>query len=168
MGKYKKSVAGHVVVCLLFVGVNSLESNVSNAANAAIAVFYLHAMILDSVWKIVSSGLKKWILERQPFKTFSRDSGLSIDTLQHAFYTFLKQSPAVKILKRSNVHLGVDATYFKTVVHAVLIRIITMVIPNLFVLLTESILRRLKKTLITLSKWECKLKVLLPMGTKAF
>jgi len=55
MGKSKKSVAGHVVVCLLFVGVNSLESNVSNAA---IAVFYLHAMILDSVWKIVSSGLR--------------------------------------------------------------------------------------------------------------
>jgi hypothetical protein len=56
---------------------------------------------------------KKWILERQTFKTLSRDSDLSIDTLQHAFYTFLKQSPTVKILKRSNVHLRVDATYFK-------------------------------------------------------
>lgn len=56
---------------------------------------------------------KKWILERQTFKTLSRDSGLSIDTLQRIFYAFLEQSPAVKILKRSNVHLRVDATYFR-------------------------------------------------------
>jgi len=56
---------------------------------------------------------KKWILERQTFKTLSRDSGLSIDTLQRIFYTFLEQSPTVKILKRNNVHLRIDATYFK-------------------------------------------------------
>ena len=56
---------------------------------------------------------KKWVLERQVFKTLSRDSGLSIDTLQHIFYTFLKQSPTVRILKRNNVHLRIDATYFK-------------------------------------------------------
>jgi hypothetical protein len=56
---------------------------------------------------------RKWVLERQTFKTLSRDSGLSIDTLQRTFYTFLQQSPTVKILKRSNVHLRVDATYFK-------------------------------------------------------
>jgi transposase-like protein len=43
----------------------------------------------------------------------SRDSGLSIDTLQHIFYAFLKQSPTVRILKRNNVHLRIDATYFK-------------------------------------------------------
>ena len=59
------------------------------------------------------SWFKKWILERQTFKTLSRDSGLSIDTLQRIFYTFLKQSPKVKILKRSNVHLRLDATYFE-------------------------------------------------------
>jgi len=56
---------------------------------------------------------KKWILERQTFKTLSRDSGLSIDTLQRIFYAFLEQSPTVQILKRSNVYLRVDATYFK-------------------------------------------------------
>ena len=55
----------------------------------------------------------KWILERQTFKTLSRDSGLSIDTLQRTFYAFLEQAPEVKILKRSNIHLCVDATYFK-------------------------------------------------------
>jgi hypothetical protein len=56
---------------------------------------------------------KKWGLERQTFKTLSRDSGLSIDTLQRIFYTFLRQSPQVKILKRNNVHLRMDATYFQ-------------------------------------------------------
>lgn len=56
---------------------------------------------------------KKWILERQTFKTLSRDSDLSIDTLQRIFYTFLERSPKVKILKRSNVHLRLDATYFE-------------------------------------------------------
>ena len=56
---------------------------------------------------------KKWVLERQTFKTLSRDSGLSIDTLQKTFYKFLRQSPKVKIIKRSNVHLRLDATYFK-------------------------------------------------------
>ena len=38
---------------------------------------------------------------------------LSIDTLQRTFYAFLEQFPTVKILKRSNVHLYIDATYFK-------------------------------------------------------
>ena len=56
---------------------------------------------------------KKWILERQTFKTLSRDSGLSIDTLQRIFYAFLKRSPTVKILKRTNIHLRLDATYFE-------------------------------------------------------
>jgi hypothetical protein len=56
---------------------------------------------------------KKWILERQTFKTLSRDSGLSIDTLQRTFYFYLEESPDVKILKRERVHLRIDATYFK-------------------------------------------------------
>jgi hypothetical protein len=56
---------------------------------------------------------KKWILERQTFKTLSRDSGLSIDTLQQIFYSFLERSPTVNILKREKVHLRMDATYFK-------------------------------------------------------
>ncbi len=56
---------------------------------------------------------KKWIIERQTFKTLSRDSGLSVDTLQRTFYAFLKQSPTVKILKRSRINLRLDATYFE-------------------------------------------------------
>jgi AraC-like DNA-binding protein len=56
---------------------------------------------------------KKWILERQTYKTLSRDSGLSISTLKRIFYAFLEQSPQVKILKRSSVHLRMDATYFQ-------------------------------------------------------
>jgi hypothetical protein len=56
---------------------------------------------------------RKWILERQTFKTLGRDSGLSIDTLQRTFYTYLDESPDVKILKRERVHLRIDATYFK-------------------------------------------------------
>jgi hypothetical protein len=56
---------------------------------------------------------KKWVLERQTFKTLSRDSGLSIDTLQRIFYAFLQRSPVVKILKRRSVHLRMDATYFE-------------------------------------------------------
>lgn len=56
---------------------------------------------------------RKWILERQTFKTLSRDSGLSIDTLQRLFYFYLEQSPSVKIIKREKVNLRLDATYFK-------------------------------------------------------
>jgi hypothetical protein len=54
-------------------------------------------------------------LERQTFKTLSRDSGLSIDTLQRTFYAFLEQAPKVKIMKRAGVHLLTDATYFQQV-----------------------------------------------------
>ena len=56
---------------------------------------------------------RKWISERQTFKTLSRDSGLSIDTLQRTFYTILDQAPEVKILKGTGIYLRVDATYFK-------------------------------------------------------
>ena len=56
---------------------------------------------------------KKWILERQTFKTLSRDSKLSIDTLQRIFYAYLERSPTVKVLKRNNIHLRLDATYFE-------------------------------------------------------
>ena len=56
----------------------------------------------------------KWIIERQTYKTLSRESGLSKDTLQRTFYTFLAQSPEVKILKSKQVNLRVDATYFSS------------------------------------------------------
>ncbi len=56
---------------------------------------------------------KKWVLERQTYKTLTRDSGLSRDTLQKTFYVFLEQAPVVKIIKRDDVRLRIDATYFK-------------------------------------------------------
>jgi hypothetical protein len=56
---------------------------------------------------------KKWLLERQTYKTLSRDSGLCVRTLQRMFYQFLNQSPEVKVRKRTGVHLRMDATYFK-------------------------------------------------------
>ncbi|TKK64476.1 transposase [Ilyomonas limi] len=56
---------------------------------------------------------EKWILERQTYATLSRDSSLSRATLQRLFYTFLDQSPQVKIIRRNSVHLRMDATYFK-------------------------------------------------------
>lgn len=58
---------------------------------------------------------RKWVLERQTFKTLSRDSGYSVDTLQRLFYTFLEQSPKVQIIKKDRVNLRVDATYFKDI-----------------------------------------------------
>ena len=54
----------------------------------------------------------KWVVERQTFKTLSRDSGYSKDTLQRVFYAYLEQSPTVGIIKRDRVHLRMDATYF--------------------------------------------------------
>ena len=75
----------------------------------------VHFTRSDSVQRLENRFVwfRKWILERQTFKTLSRDSRLSIDTLQRTFYAFLEQFPTVKILKRSNVHLYIDATYFK-------------------------------------------------------
>lgn len=55
---------------------------------------------------------KKWVLERQTYKTLCRDSGYSKDTLQRTFYSILESSPTIKIIKREKVTLRVDATYF--------------------------------------------------------
>jgi AraC-like DNA-binding protein len=51
-------------------------------------------------------------LERQIYETLSRDSKLSISTLQRTFKYFLEKAPKVKIIKRSAVNLRLDATYF--------------------------------------------------------
>lgn len=56
---------------------------------------------------------KKWVLERQTYKTLSRESGYSIDTLQRTFYRILAQAPTAKIIKREKVNLRMDATYFQ-------------------------------------------------------
>lgn len=56
---------------------------------------------------------RKWVLERQTYKTLQRDSGLSKDTLQKVFYYFLKRAPVTPIIHHDTIHLRVDATYFK-------------------------------------------------------
>jgi hypothetical protein len=56
---------------------------------------------------------KKWILERQTYKTLQRDSGLSKDTLQKLFYHFLDKAPLTPIIHHDKIHLRVDATYFR-------------------------------------------------------
>lgn len=56
---------------------------------------------------------KKWIIERQTFKTLVRDSGYSKDTLQRTFYAILEQAPELKIIKRKYINLRMDATYFE-------------------------------------------------------
>jgi len=58
------------------------------------------------------SWFKKWVLERQTYKTLCRDSGYSKDTLQRTFYTILESSPILKIIRREKVNLRMDATYF--------------------------------------------------------
>mgnify|MGYP006346829023 FL=1 len=55
---------------------------------------------------------RKWVLERQTYKTLCRDSGYSKDTLQRTFYQILESSPVLKIIKREKVNLRMDATYF--------------------------------------------------------
>ena len=55
---------------------------------------------------------KKWVIEKQTYKTLQRDSGLSKDTLQRTFYHFLKKAPLTPIIHHDNVY-RVDATYFK-------------------------------------------------------
>lgn len=56
---------------------------------------------------------KKWIIERQTYKTLTRDSGYSKDTLQRTFYKLLDEAPKIKIIKRDNINLRMDGTYFK-------------------------------------------------------
>lgn len=55
---------------------------------------------------------RKWVIERQTFKTLCRDSGYSKDTLQRTFYQLLERSPVHPIIKRDRVNLRIDATYF--------------------------------------------------------
>lgn len=56
---------------------------------------------------------KKWVLERQTYRSLQRDSGLSKDTLQKLFYRFLNDAPLTPLIHHDNIHLRVDATYFK-------------------------------------------------------
>lgn len=56
---------------------------------------------------------RKWVLERQTYKTLQRDSRLSKDTLQKTFCYFLGRAPVTPIIHHDTIHLRVDATYFK-------------------------------------------------------
>lgn len=56
---------------------------------------------------------RKWVLERQTYKTLQRDSSLSKDTLQKTFYYLLNRAPITPIIHHDAIHLRVDATYFK-------------------------------------------------------
>ena len=69
----------------------------------------------DSVQRINNRFVwfRKWVLERQTFKTLQRDSRLSKDTLQRTFYYFLAKAPLTPIIHHDSIHLRVDATYFK-------------------------------------------------------
>ncbi len=55
---------------------------------------------------------RKWVIERQTYRTLSQESGLSRPTLQRTFYKLLERSPRLKVIKREQVHLRIDATYF--------------------------------------------------------
>lgn len=55
---------------------------------------------------------KKWILERQVYKTLSRDSGMSQSSLQRLFRKYLGKAPTIEIRHKTEACLLVDATYF--------------------------------------------------------
>lgn len=55
---------------------------------------------------------RKWIMERQVYKTLSRDSTMSQSTLQNLFKYYLSQAPTLSIKSKTKVHLLIDGTYF--------------------------------------------------------
>ena len=60
----------------------------------------------EQVW------FRKWIIERQTLPLLSRDSGLSVSTLQRKFYEYLKDYPSWSIPQCKVVNLVIDGTYF--------------------------------------------------------
>ncbi len=55
---------------------------------------------------------RKWVIERQTLPLISRDSGLSVSSLQRKFYEYLKEYPRWHIPPSRIVHLVIDGTYF--------------------------------------------------------
>lgn len=55
---------------------------------------------------------RKWVMERQVYKTLIRDSGMSQSSLQRLFDQYLKSPPKNEIKSKSNVHLLIDGIYF--------------------------------------------------------
>ena len=60
----------------------------------------------EQVW------FRKWVVERQTLPLISRDSGLSVRTLQRKFYDYLNDYPTWRIPQCRVVHLVIDGTYF--------------------------------------------------------
>lgn len=55
---------------------------------------------------------RKWVMERQVYKTLVRDSGMSQSVIQRLFGTYLKSPPENAVKSKSHVHLLIDGTYF--------------------------------------------------------
>lgn len=55
---------------------------------------------------------RKWVMERQVYKTLIRDSGMSQSKLQRLFNKYLSTPPQNIVRSKSNVHLLIDGTYF--------------------------------------------------------
>ena len=55
---------------------------------------------------------QKWILERQIYRTLSRDKKQSARSIQRLFKTYLLAAPEFPIRSREQTHLIIDGTYF--------------------------------------------------------
>ncbi len=55
---------------------------------------------------------KKWVMERQTYKTLARDSGMSQSSLQRLFKYYLSGAPPLTIRNKQQAHLLIDGTYF--------------------------------------------------------
>lgn len=55
---------------------------------------------------------RKWILERQIYRTLSRDKKQSIRSIQRLFKTYLLAAPEFPIRSQKQAHLVIDGTYF--------------------------------------------------------
>ncbi|PZP51394.1 MAG: transposase [Pseudopedobacter saltans] len=55
---------------------------------------------------------RKWIMERQVYKTLIRDGGMSQSSIQRLFNHYLSSPPDNVVRSKSHVHLLIDGTYF--------------------------------------------------------
>ena len=97
----KKNDAGHVDFWMLFFGGKQQNKQRFKCKNCGI-LFTGNRPGQKTKNRLV--WFKKWIIERQTFKTLSRDSGYSKDTLQGTFYVILGQVPTIKTIKREKVN----------------------------------------------------------------
>jgi len=55
---------------------------------------------------------RKWVMERQVYKTLARDSKMSQSSLQRLFNFYLLNPPQNAVRSKQHVHLLIDGTYF--------------------------------------------------------